>query len=432
MFAFAAVLSLMLFAGSVNNQWGAVEERRFSERVIWFDFLICGRLAQSFEHGVFSYSGMFGTIDLHHGRDIPEVQPYNCEAYLAGKTPEKFHTYPSQVGLQGILASAFALSTSFSRQDTLNILQMISAAATAVVLGIVLFWLGREFGIFPMFVSAAALLSAEILTNLSSSVYWAIWSFYLPFAATLFLIPRIQSGRFGNNWVFWSFCFACLASIKCLFSGYEQITTALVMMTVPIVYFALRDAWSVRRTLSYFTAAMFGSFSVIIASFAALNLQFFLLPGVQGRLAGFRYLFDRFSLRTGLEESVVEDAGPSVFDVVGQQLTAHAITFQGLNVTFLTLILMIALATTLLLWIAKRTDNLDQKTLGLIAATWFSILAPLSWYVLFKQHSALHPFVVVSWHMPFIPLGGALIGLALHALLRRERMSSKSSPILKI
>jgi hypothetical protein len=43
--------------------------------------------------------------------------------------------------------------------------------------------------------------------------------------------------------------------------------------------------------------------------------------------------------------------------------------------------------------------------------TWFSLLAPLSWFVIFKGHSFIHTHMnAITWHMPFMFLGFALVG----------------------
>ena len=50
-------------------------------------------------------------------------------------------------------------------------------------------------------------------------------------------------------------------------------------------------------------------------------------------------------------------------------------------------------------------------------ATWFSFLAPLSWFVIFKAHSHCHTHMnFLVWQMPFTILGVALCGVASRGL----------------
>jgi len=65
----------------------------------------------------------------------------------------------------------------------------------------------------------------------------------------------------------------------------------------------------------------------------------------------------------------------------------------------------------------RRDNNIStkqrQRNLALIFATCFSILAPLSWYVIFKSHSFIHPHMnYILWQMPFTFFGFAVCGLA--------------------
>jgi hypothetical protein len=54
----------------------------------------------------------------------------------------------------------------------------------------------------------------------------------------------------------------------------------------------------------------------------------------------------------------------------------------------------------------------------LIVATWYSILAPLSWLVVFRQHATEH-FALdqIVWVMPFVLYGAALVGFVPRGLL---------------
>ena len=54
--------------------------------------------------------------------------------------------------------------------------------------------------------------------------------------------------------------------------------------------------------------------------------------------------------------------------------------------------------------------------IALIWTTWFSILAPLSWYVIFKAHSYIHTHMsFLLWQMPFMFFGFAVFGSAVIA-----------------
>ena len=48
---------------------------------------------------------------------------------------------------------------------------------------------------------------------------------------------------------------------------------------------------------------------------------------------------------------------------------------------------------------------------ALIITFWVSIIAPLSWFILFKSHSYIHTHMnFIVWYMPFALLGYVLLG----------------------
>jgi hypothetical protein len=57
----------------------------------------------------------------------------------------------------------------------------------------------------------------------------------------------------------------------------------------------------------------------------------------------------------------------------------------------------------------------DRRKLQICALAFLaSLTAPLSWFVLAKAHSFVHPPInFILWYVPTIPLGGALLGLSL-------------------
>lgn len=80
-------------------------------------------------------------------------------------------------------------------------------------------------------------------------------------------------------------------------------------------------------------------------------------------------------------------------------------------VRFAQLIAAFGVATLLLIGIGLRDTPERRVSLGLIAATWFSLLAPLSWFVIFKAHSHIHVGMnQIAWHMPYVLFGFAIVG----------------------
>ena len=85
-----------------------------------------------------------------------------------------------------------------------------------------------------------------------------------------------------------------------------------------------------------------------------------------------------------------------------------------LKIEFGELILLFAIFSGLSLVSSKystTTVNNQKRNIALIATCWVSILAPLSWFILFKSHSYIHTHMnCIVWYMPFALFGYALIG----------------------
>ncbi|MBT7188802.1 MAG: hypothetical protein HN560_03500 [Anaerolineae bacterium] len=63
-------------------------------------------------------------------------------------------------------------------------------------------------------------------------------------------------------------------------------------------------------------------------------------------------------------------------------------------------------------------DDERRKTgYALLVTAWYSTLAPLSWFVVFKAHAYIHTSLdFLVWQMPFMFFGLALSGYAIQYL----------------
>jgi uncharacterized membrane protein len=109
------------------------------------------------------------------------------------------------------------------------------------------------------------------------------------------------------------------------------------------------------------------------------------------------------------------------FDLNNYVKTSHTrIARFVFNVRYAYLIALFALMS--LVAVYGRNNSIAagqrQQTIALVSATWFSILAPLSWLVIFKDHSFIHTHMnPIVWQMPFTLFGFAVCGLALKRII---------------
>ena len=91
-----------------------------------------------------------------------------------------------------------------------------------------------------------------------------------------------------------------------------------------------------------------------------------------------------------------------------------------LKVSYEELLIFFLVMSGLLYFLRSRVSdgNEKRKLLALIFATWFSLLAPLSWFIIFKSHSYVHTHMnFIVWQMPFVFFGFAVSGLVVKIIL---------------
>jgi hypothetical protein len=315
-----------------------------------------------------------------------------------------------------------------------QILQALAALITAVVLAAFLIWLKDEFGAITFSVALLGVLNSKWLTVSGRNLYWLTGVFFLPMlimCLTLRRAPRITPVS-----LFWSSFWPMV--LKCLTTGFEFITTTILMMTVPIVYYARRDSWSGNRTLSSLALAGAGACAAVVVTLIVVSAQVALYEGEL--TAGIRHIAVAFARRTHGDPSGFTDPElkaslqVDTLEILKTYLHGAAISTEGavgalgrwmprLEIDYKHLLLLLAGCSLLLGFMmirrikSRATDLVAAQAFGLIAATWWSVLAPFSWFVIFKAHSAIHTHIdFIVWDMPFTLWIYALFGFCMGSI----------------
>jgi hypothetical protein len=235
--------------------------------------------------------------------------------------------------------------------------------------------------------------------------------------------------------------------VKCLFNGYEYSTTTLAMMAVPLVYYGVLRRASVRGIAVSLLAAAAGAGLAIAVSLALLCVQ---IAQVDGSLrAGVDHIIYSLEKRSHADsEEFPTRLAPSL------EASTASVLATYLNGTFFDTgslgtrleqqraresfrirywhLIVVFLAATGALCLPRRRRTGDPNAgsrAALAAATWFSVLAPLSWFVVFKAHSSIHTRInFIVWQMPFVLFGFAVCGAALTGLLKSFARQSHGTP----
>lgn len=435
--------TLLLFFGFFTNSWMVARESWFLKQNYDMESFVVGRIVQSHQDGIFSYGGLLGNgrPDATPAMSKSEAYAYQYLAYTNDLPFGSFTTYQSQIGGQGILFSVLDGLMRLLPQQKLQIFHAFTSLLSALALSMIVLWFYLEFGLLvSLFVLASAVLSPWLVV-FGGKLFWSMWSFYLPMVVIMYYFKKRNPAR-HNNIIFGILVFIAVL-VKCLFTGYEYITTTLIMMMVPYVFYYILRKFSIRYFISVSLMAIFSSCLAILLSFIILCIQ---IGSVEGS-----FLKGIDHIEYVLEKRTYGDPinFPSVYanslkshttDVVKTYLlgsyfgpekylptSVPIIPSMLTMVRYLYLIFLFAMASVLLYVFRKRnSDKLKVKcNLALILATWFSLLAPLSWFVIFKAHSAIHRHMnYIVWQMPFTLFGFALCGLLVKTALTVRRPSS--------
>jgi len=417
---------LLLFLGFFTNYWQVVEA---GQR--WLDFdnyqrdsesLIIGRMVKSGQDGIFSAGGLTGSVILDA---IPAATPEEDKTidnqYLAYTNDLPFvaySTYDSQNGGQGMLFSILDKLIPILPQEKLHLFHALTSMFSAIVVTAIILWFYLEFGLtVALFVFTSAFFS-QWLVLFGRNLWWSMWAFYLPVVVVMYYLKFKCELMNINQSTFGAIVFITIL-IKCLFNGYEYITSTIVMMIVPFVYYSILNWLNFHKFLTGLFTAAFSSCLAILLSFLILCFQ---IARVKGSfLDGVDHIIFSFDKRShgnsyNHPEVFASSIKSSTTYVLGMYL--HGIYLR--KVTYLYLIKLFAIMSCILYFSKNRysTEKEKRKNLALIFATWFSILAPLSWFIIFKAHSYIHTHMnYIVWQMPFVFFGFAVCGLVVKSLL---------------
>ncbi len=446
-----ALLSLVLFTGSFGwNLWGVARPAWFEQFQRGTECHVVGRLVKSRQDGILSAGGLLGVgvvrfeggasspysvhfrraelaTGLHlriEGEDWPSAQQVDEQyaAYREGSRFQIYSPYLSQIGGQGLLFSGLDAALPLAPSTKLAVFGAATALLSAAALTAIVLWFGTEFSPAIAWCVLLTGLGSQFLTGFGGKLWWSLWAFYLPLLVVgCYEWSRAAAPARRSHAELGALAFAAVLA-KCFVNGYEYVTTTLLMMAVPVAYYALRDAAGPRRLFRSGLALGLGSTAAVATSLLVLVAQ---AASLTGRAAyGLRHIAFSLAVRSranalDFPPSFAESLNASPWSVLATYVSGPYLDFGGgwpaLRYSHL---LAAFAAASLVVWWRGRND---ARRAALLATTWLSLLAPLSWLVVFKAHSQDHTHMnFVVWQMPFTFFGFGLCGAAI-SLLARNR-----------
>ena len=452
------IITLQL--GFFSNFWNIADHNWFQNFQRSSESLIVGRLALSDREGIFYNNGLPGryyednTVISFFENGLPNKFKGDEKFYDQAKyyenpqlemDPASFESYKTHPSGQGFLFSLLSKISPLDNSYNLQLFKFLTALLMCVVLFFMLLWVSRNHGFYTALVVLFFLMISPWITVFARNLYWVAAVLYLPFIAVLWLL-HLESVKKNIHFTFNSMfgIYFFLVLIKCIFSGFELISTALIMSVTPLVYYFIKDKWVIKKLITRLLSAVLGSLSAISVTFFILSYQLSTITGSFSN--GLKYILYSYTKRTSGNsgafpkryrqslDSTVTEVLEKYWNGTAIDLNSHiSSTWENLlRIEFGELIiafLVFSLAFLFILKYFKPTIGQSSNTLALLITTWFSVLAPLSWFVIFKGHSYIHTHTnFIAWYMPFCIFGFAIIGGVTEIFSRQLGLYFKSLP----
>lgn len=422
-------VTLIFIPGFFENRWKVVETEEYIQWQGGWESLIVARLVKSRQDGMFSAGGLSGIGDVTEWDLGKKTVNHQYEVYKDEGKFETYLVYKSFPGFQGFLFSSFDAMTDLPSGLNIKLFRGVVAVISSMVLAFFSIGLFMEFGWIASVLVIIFIVMSKWFTLPAGNIYWNLWSFYLsPLIIMYYLALVTNKGEYPARKIHWIVFITTL--VKILFSGFEFITTQLLMSTVPFVYFSVRDDWGLKVFSKRMLKLGIVLLLAVLVGLMILTIQIF---GVEGSLSSAsEHIVTTINRRAignpeTLSRVYAESMRVSGFSVIWEYLNIPAVSinfheWKG-QITYLYLIILFFIFTGIFVinLITMPVTTFRQKGKALMVASWYSTFAPLSWLIVFKPHSYLHPFLnPIVWQMPFTLLGIAFCGFILFDLLKKE------------
>lgn len=440
----------ILFLSFYTNFFKIIPEDRYKDYETFVEALVVGKMAKADKDGVFAASGFTGVnydrrlvpdsmLQMDQINDlltrdyfIIKFKEDQLDYYTKKeKTPDDYCVYVSHSGGNALFWYSIQKILPFDNSTNYQILRLINCLLMSLAFMLFIGWVYRNFGFAGAITTFIFIFfSSWIVLFGGNGLWWSLWNFYVPFLVMLLLLEkRHNSPDKVSTKKLLGFLFLAVL-VKLFFSGLEFISTAMLTIFIPVVYYAILEKWKVFDFIKLSFKAGLVAGAAIVLQFATLIVQLRYLLGTYD--SAFQYISNAFLRRSSFKSNLsaaAADADRFVDsdslsflwnNVIKDYLRGDFFEWGFLNLPFNTyfavIIGIILIFCAIIFFLAKK----QIKYSAFILTTLISAICPLSWYVIFKEHSFWHvqlDFIV--WYMPFMLLGFAIIGIGIHQVYQR-------------
>jgi len=403
----------------------------------WSEAVVLGRLVKSRKDGLLSSGGFVGRF-----YDIPNppaniekkyfshVYPYKIylDETLDNKV-DQFRTYTSQMGGQAFVLGILDKIIPGKNAFKLKFYYRLMALLATLAIFLIILWFYKEFGVLTGWLLVFCFALFSYPTLYAKNLWYVLWAYYVPFLFILYILHKedVSNSRISYPLIFLLSFLGMF--IKIFLNGFEFITTTVIMTAIPAFYYALKNRWEFTKLLYRLVAIGGGIALSVIISIILLSFQLVLAGG--NFVDGVDHIYDTFLKRTrgtgAYTNLLLAECGRTpIYEVLKYYvLSPPVFDFHRMGLNFqiginYLLVLFLGISIFCLTLTRKlKCKERFRKINALNATLWISILAPLSWFIIFKGHSCVHKVHdPIVWFMPFMFYGIGLLGVTSEKFIR--------------
>lgn len=439
---------LLLFFSFYLNIFKIVLVDTYRIYETYVEALVVGKMAKMEKDGMFASAGFPGVVydkaqitdslvlanmdnveDLYARDNIVTQFKLEQIKYYYGEepTPDGYTVYVSHSGGNALFYYIVQKILPFDPPVKYQILRAINCSLMALCFMLFIGWTYRNFGFIPALITfLLTFFSSWPVLFGGNGLWWSLWNFFVPFLVMLLLLEKKHNNPDSISYTKICICLFVAFLVKLMFSGLEFISTAMLTPFIPIIYYSWLEKDKVMDFIKKSLKASIAVISAVIIQFLILILQLKVLLGSFN--AAYSYIMTAFTRRASFQ------SGTNSYDHSSRFADSDSLSFLWNNVLkdylrgdvffgnyihssfqffFAYLIGIIALAGAAIVVLNRRRSR-SRKLDALVIATAISIACPMSWFIIFKEHSFWHPQIdYIIWYMPFLLLGFAVIGTAI-------------------
>jgi hypothetical protein len=351
-------------------------------------------------------TGHFGLLETSRGlySSYEYIDKPSVPLEVASSTD--YPSYKSSIGLQGwffnMVYNRQGFFNSLNRLHALNVLIL-----SLVLLGTTYYLLKTTNQLFTA-VFVLTTISSPWLTMAGQNLFWVIWTWFLPLM--LGLAFTYSKTKLHKNLLLGGIALAFAVKFAC---GYEFVSTlALLAVSAPFIYHMIKPDEKELKSALFdglkILAASVAGFVIAIIAHAFIRGKSDVILGLQKIVTEdiFRRTYGDPNSFMGVDPATIRSLKASTFSVVRLYLFDFPANFEVFNFGLIKFEIagtsfFALLVITLFLVVYRATKGQKAAISQLIALVALAV-APISWLILGKAHSYVHPHInFVIWYLAF-------------------------------